>query len=73
MRITPEKAIRNVLFLCVLLPLLLSSCAAPTLAQQQDSWRVYRDSVRATCVVGSAKDPAMPTEVKLWCNGVVDP
>ena len=59
----------------VLLPALLAlaSCAAPTLQQRQDNWRRYRDTTRAVCLIGAAKDRAMPTEVKLWCVNVVDP
>lgn len=57
----------------LLLTLFLPSCAAPTMAQRQDAWLRYRDSTRAVCLVGAAKDPAMPTEVKLWCLGVVEP
>ena len=53
--------------------LLCASCAAPTLAQRQDAWLRYRDTTRAVCLIGAAKDKAMPTEVKLWCVNVVDP
>jgi hypothetical protein len=45
----------------------LAGCAAPTLQQRQANWQTYRDSVRATCVVGQA-DPAMPDDVRDWCD-----
>lgn len=57
----------------VLLALLCASCAAPTLAQRQDNWRLYQGSVRATCLVGAARDPAMPGDVREWCQTVVVP
>lgn len=57
----------------VALYLATCSCAAPTLQQRQDAWLRYRDATRAVCLVGAAKDKAMPTEVKLWCVNVVDP
>lgn len=53
--------------------LLLAACATPTLQQRQDNWRLYRGSVRATCVVGAAHDKAMPGDVRDWCVRAVGP
>ncbi len=59
----------------VLLPalLLVAGCATPTLQQRQDNWRYWQGSVRATCLVGAAKDPALPDDVRRWCKVTVDP
>jgi hypothetical protein len=51
---------------------LTPACTTPTLQQRQDTWSQYRDSVRATCVVGK-NDPAMPADVKTWCAKAVAP
>lgn len=54
--------------LLALLPF-AASCSAPTLQQRQDNWRRFRTGVMTTCVVGAA-DPAMPNDVRLWCEAV---
>lgn len=55
-----------------LLCLLAIGCTAPTLAQRQANWFRLRDVTRAECVVGTV-DPAMPTEIHEWCDGLVAP
>lgn len=52
--------------------LLFAGCAAPTLAQRQANWRLYRNGVMATCEIGKA-DPAMPIDVDSWCRIVSEP
>lgn len=59
--------------LALALCLLATGCATPTLQQRQDNWRRFRDVTRATCLVGAAKDPAMPDDVRQWCSRVVGP
>lgn len=49
-----------------------AGCSAPTLQQRQDNWRRFRDMTRATCVVGQG-DPAMPNDVRPWCERVAEP
>jgi hypothetical protein len=56
----------------LLLALFMSACAAPTLQQRQANWRRYQDMTRATCAVGEV-DPAMPTDVRVWCAEVTEP
>ncbi len=58
--------------LLVLCLLAAAGCATPTLQQRQDGWRLWQGSVRATCVVGAAKDAAMPDDVRRWCEDVTN-
>ena len=60
-------------FVIPALCLALGACAAPTLEQRVQAWERYRDVTRATCLVGAAKDPAMPTDVRAWCAEVTAP
>ncbi len=56
----------------VFVVLMSAGCVAPTLAQRQANWEKFRDTTRATCLVGKV-DPAMPASVSQWCAGVLAP